>query len=134
MYTNNLNGDDMKMIMASNGHKKIKVSKNEWQSIGKKAGWMPTESSNEQDVSIWELLNDWNEEGYGIALISSDNKVIDPYIDASDYPNMTLDESENGATVTSEDHKGCFVIFHSGSLEDLVGQDYLPSNENDNLV
>ena len=30
----------MKIVTASNGKKKVKMSKNEWQSIGKKAGWM----------------------------------------------------------------------------------------------
>jgi len=32
----------MKIVTAKNGKKRIKISKNEWQSIGKKAGWMKT--------------------------------------------------------------------------------------------
>ena len=31
--------------MASNGKKKIKISKSEWQSIGKQAGWMKKANS-----------------------------------------------------------------------------------------
>ena len=30
----------MKIVTASNGKKKIKISRNEWKEIGKKAGWM----------------------------------------------------------------------------------------------
>ena len=32
----------MKIVTASNGKKKVKMSKKEWQGIGKKAGWIKT--------------------------------------------------------------------------------------------
>ena len=37
----------MKIVTASNGKKKVKMSKNEWQSIGKKAGWMSDQQNTE---------------------------------------------------------------------------------------
>ena len=32
----------MKIVTASNGKTKVKISKKEWESVGKKAGWMKT--------------------------------------------------------------------------------------------
>jgi len=160
----------MRIVTASNGKKKIKISKKEWEGIGKKAGWIKKATTEEElqksigssgtcpvcgeevnviditkdgrlvgsckdafsfekwNVTIWDLLDDWSEEGYGIALISPDDKVIDPYIDGSDYPDMVLDKSGNGAKVISGKHKGCYIMFHSGQLEDKVGQDAFSSN------
>ena len=79
-------------------------------------------------VSIWDFLNDWKDEGYGIALISPDDIVLDPYIDGSDYPDMMLDRSCNGASVVSDEHKGCCIIFHSGQLEGKIGKDWTSDN------
>ncbi len=117
----------MKIVIASNGKKKIKISKGEWYNIGKKAAWIK-ESAN---VTIWDLLDDWGEEGYGIALISPDNKVVSPYIDASDYPDMILNKSANGAKVISGKYKDYRIIFHSGQLEDRIGEEYFPKNIGD---
>jgi len=80
------------------------------------------------NTTIWDLLDDWEGEGYGIALIGTDDKVIDSYIDASDYPDMILDKSGNGAKVISGKHKGCYIVFHSGQLEDKVGQEWFPES------
>lgn len=99
---------------------KIKLSKSNWEKIGKKAGWI-----KQANVSIFELVEDWDGGGYGIALISPDDKVIDPYIDPSDYPDMILNKSCNGAKVIDGKYKDCRIIFHSGQLENKIGKDYL---------
>jgi len=79
--------------------------------------------------NLWTFLDDWGEEGYGIALIGPDDKVVDPYItDASEYPDMILDRSGDGAKVISGKYKGYYIKFHSGQLEDKVGQEWFPEH------
>jgi len=114
----------MKITKTASGKTEVRISKSEWINIGKKQGWMKKAQEN---ITIFDLINDWGEEGYGIALISPDNKVVDPYIDPSDYPDIILDRSANGAKVISGKHIGCFIIFHSGQLEDKIGEEYVSS-------
>jgi len=70
--------------------------------------------------TIFELVNDWENEGYGIALMESSgdrdiaDKVITPYIDPSDYPTMLIDKSCNGAKVTNMGQGEWYIMFHSG--------------------
>lgn len=158
----------MKIIKTASG--KYKLTKQTWEDIGKKAGWMKVAATEEElqksigenglcpvcgekvaitglttdgrligsckdafpfekwNVTVWDLLDDWGKEGYGIALISPDDKVVDPYIDASDYPDIILDKSGNGAKVISGDYKGYYIVFHSGQLEDKVGQEWFPES------
>lgn len=56
----------MKIIKTASGKKTIKISKKEWESIGKKAGWMQEEVEEYQDEfrkptypSADELLSDY---------------------------------------------------------------------------
>ncbi len=103
----------MKVVIASNGKKTIKMSKKEWQSIGEKAGWTK-KAKGDNPVSIFELVEDWKNEGYGIALVDrSTNKVVSPYVDPSDYPDLMFNFSGE-----SESTDGKYRIhFHSGVLE-----------------
>ena len=105
---------------------KITLSKIQWQSIGKKAGWIKT-AQNSEGVDIFQFIEDWGDQGYGIALISADGIILDPYIDPSDYPDMILNKSGNGAKVISGKNMGCMIMFHSGQLEGKVGQDWYDS-------
>jgi hypothetical protein len=116
----------MKIVTSQNGKKKIKISKSEWQSIGTKAKRIRQANT---EVTIWDFLEDWGKEGYGIALISPDDKVVDPYIvDGSDYPDMVLNASRDGAEVISGKYKGYYVKFHSGQFEEKVGKEWFPDN------
>ena len=45
----------MKIITASNGKQTVKMSKNEWTAIGKKAGWMKVAQGIQE-----ELVTDWS--------------------------------------------------------------------------
>jgi len=87
-------------------------------------GKKPKQSSKSEDVTIFELVANWEPEGYGIALISPDDIVVTAYIDPSDYPDMILDKNRNGAKVIGGKYKGYSVRFHSGGLEELVGKDW----------
>jgi len=124
---------------------KIKLSKQQWQFIGKKTGWMKKAVINddgyadggepytedemdlmekENGVSIFKLIEDWKDQGYGIALLSPDDIIIEPYIDPSDYPDMVLDKSGNGARIISGKYKGGMIMFHSGQFEDKIEQPF----------
>jgi hypothetical protein len=103
----------MKIVTASNGKKTVKMSKKEWQSIGKKAGW-EKKAQSKSPVSIFELVEDWKDEGYGIALIdTSTGKVVSPYVDPSDYPDLMFYFSGESKSTDGKYR----IHFHSGSLE-----------------
>jgi hypothetical protein len=106
---------------------KVKLSKSQWEEAGKKAGWMGKYQDVDKNVDIFEFMQDWGEGGYGIALISADDIILDPYIDPSDYPDMILSKSGNFATVVGGKNKGCKIIFHSGQFEGNVGKDWYDS-------
>lgn len=73
------------------------------------------EEGNENIVSIFDLVKDWENEGYGIALVdNATDKVVEPYVDPSDYPNLKFTKSCDGAM--SIDGK-YYIRFHSGKLE-----------------
>jgi len=75
-------------------------------------------------INIFDFINDWKDEGYGIALISPDDIVVDAYIDPSDYPQMILSYSGSGASAINPEHNGYWIKFHSGSLEHRIGKDW----------
>ena len=105
---------------------KIKLSKSQWELVGRKTGWM---KKADIEVTIWEFLDDWGEEGYGIALVNPDDEVVSPYItDGSDYPDMVLNKSGNYAKVISGKYKDYYIVFHSGQLEAKVGKEYFDEN------
>jgi len=79
-------------------------------------------AQDSNQVTIFDLVDDWENEGYGIALISPDHIIMDPYVDPSDYPDMFLSKSGNGAVVLDGEHKGCYILFHSGQLEGKTGE------------
>jgi hypothetical protein len=121
----------MKIIAKKKGKNKIVISKKSWQKIGRQAGWIRlTMNESKEPVTIWDFLNDWGQQGYGIALIDSDDKVVDPYVDAGDYPDMILDRSANGAIVLNPKWEGYYLIFHSGQLEGKIGEEYFSKNIN----
>ena len=96
---------------------KIELSREQWEKMGRKSGWM----GNNDRVSIFDLVQDWEEEGYGIALIDAEtDKVISSYVDPSDFPDVIFDKSGDGAR--SIDGK-YYIRFHSGVLEE--NPDYL---------
>jgi len=69
-----------------------------------------------KSVSIFDLVNDWKDEGYGIALLDYETgKVIQPYVDPSDFPNLIFDRSGNGAKSLDGKYQ---IIFHSSILEE----------------
>ena len=131
---------------------KIKLSKKQWELVGKKAGWIkkaqiiPDDGiadggepytdeemdlmEKENGVTIFKLIEDWKDQGYGIALISPSDIVIEPYIDPSDYPDMVLDKSGNGARVIDGKYKGYLIMFHSGQFEDKIGQPFSEDKRN----
>ena len=80
-----------------------------------------------KSIDIFQLVEDWGDQGYGIALISADGVILDAYIDPSDYPDMILNKSGNGAKVIGGKNTGCMIMFHSGQLEGKVGQDWYDS-------
>ena len=101
---------------------KIILSKSQWEEIGERAGWR--KEAQVKGVDIFQFIKDWENQGYGIALISPDDKIIDPYIDPSDYPDMVLNKSGNGARVISGKYKDYFIMFHSGQFEGNIGKDF----------
>ena len=76
-------------------------------------------------TTIFELVNSWGQEGYGIALINPDDEVVEPYIDPSDYPDIILDSNRTGANVIEGKYKNYYIIFHSGQLEEKIGKEWL---------
>lgn len=69
-----------------------------------------------QAISIFDLVQDWEGAGYGLALVDAKtDKVLQPYVDPSDYPNVMFTESRDGAK--SVDGK-YYIKFHSGVLEE----------------
>jgi hypothetical protein len=68
-----------------------------------------------QPVSIFDFVEQWNSEGYGIALVDKETDVvIEPYVDPSDYPALMFNSMKNGATSTCGKY---YIVFHSGCLE-----------------
>ena len=77
-----------------------------------------------EGITIFKLIEDWEDQGYGIALISPDDKIVEAYIDPSDYPDMILNKSGNGARVIGGKYKGYLIMFHSGQFEGNEGKDF----------
>ena len=65
--------------------------------------------------SIFDFCETWKNAGYGIALVTNNKKVITPYIDPSDYPNMFVNSLNNNAKVINVE---ATLTFHSGCLEE----------------
>lgn len=93
------------------------------------------ESEVEKTYDIFEFCKEWEDSGYGVALVCHDeeclerekedpqavcpDKVIDPYVDPSDYPDMILDSlSGNAEVISPEEFKGCELELHGGGLEE----------------
>jgi len=95
----------MKIVKAASGKQAVKMSKKEWQSIGKKAGWMKTADFGEDPSTTFEYHINLDERGEFFA----------------DVRNSQTDE-------TVFEIKG-FEIFEEGymsSADDVAGlKDYL---------
>jgi len=71
---------------------------------------------NKTPVSIFEFVECWKDEGYGIALVDKETDiVIAPYVDPSDYPTLMFTSLNNGSYSTCGKY---YLTFHSGCLED----------------
>jgi hypothetical protein len=77
-----------------------------------------TSTLSHSETSIFDLVSDWNNEGYAIALVDQEGIVIDPFIDPSDYPDMMLHKNGNGAHVLNGQEQGYMILFHSGQLKE----------------
>jgi len=76
----------MKITTASSGKKRVKISKSEWESIGKKAGWM--------NRSIREKLN-WKDRSELESILES--------VGIASYPNETDDDLKDAIISNIED-------------------------------
>ena len=76
-------------------------------------------------VTFRTFRKDWGKEGYGIALMQGD-KVINPYLgywmDEDEFGNPHLSHSGDKATVLDGKYKGCYIIFHSGMMEEIYNK------------
>jgi CO/xanthine dehydrogenase Mo-binding subunit len=64
----------MKVIKTASGKKTIKLSKSEWQSIGKKAGWMKKAEKNVGSALAFSVEEKVGGDGGGWLNISFDKK------------------------------------------------------------
>ena len=48
----------MKVIKTANGKKTIKISKREWESVGKKAGWIKSAYTSEESREWAKMVSD----------------------------------------------------------------------------
>ena len=70
---------------------------------------------NKSPVSIFEYVEHWKNEGYGIALVDKSNDIVlAPYVDPSDYPTLMFTSLGNGGHSTCGKY---YLTFHSGCLE-----------------
>jgi hypothetical protein len=82
---------------------------------------MPTEQISSQSTqSIFEFVADWEPEGYGLALIDTDDNVVTAYIDPSDYPEMIVEKGSK--IIYPTEYNGYFIMKHSGQLEENIGK------------
>lgn len=66
-------------------------------------------------VSIFEFVDQNEGGGYGLALMDAEtDKVIEPYVDPSDYPDLMFTSAKDGARSTCGKY---YIQFHSGCLE-----------------
>ena len=67
-------------------------------------------------VSIFDFVEHWKNEGYGIALVEKTTQiVVAPYVDPSDYPDLMFRSLNNGTSSVCGKYT---LVFHSGCLED----------------
>lgn len=66
-------------------------------------------------ISIFEFVQYWEQEGYGIALVDKETDIVlAPYVDPSDYPTLMFKTYNNGSNSTCGKY---YLTFHSGCLE-----------------
>jgi hypothetical protein len=81
----------MKIVTASNGKKTLKMSKKEWENIGKKAGWKVAQNYDPSEywmsfdtdygrLGSWELASfrPWYKKTYGIDPYQTKSSATDP--------------------------------------------------------
>ncbi len=81
---------------------------------------MPTEQTSKSTQSIFEFVADWEPEGYGLALIDTDDNVVTAYIDPSDYPEMIVEKGSK--IIYPTEYNGYSIMKHSGQLEKNIGK------------
>jgi len=82
-------------------------------------------TTSAKPISIFDLIADWEGQGYGLALVDAKtDKVIEPYVDGSDYPDVMFKDSRDGAKSTDGKY---YIKFHSGILEE--DPDYLTDKQ-----
>ena len=67
----------MKIIKTANGKSKVKLSRKEWEGIGKQAGWM-TPPSVANDTETWNGVNEFKQSPEGKQVIESLQDIADP--------------------------------------------------------
>jgi hypothetical protein len=73
----------MKILKTASGKQTIKISKSEWTSIGKKAGWMtPPEEGSRLPMPLYDDINEINGK-----IMSWVEKYMDNY-DSKDWENV----------------------------------------------
>ena len=83
-----------------------------------------------EPCSLHDLVEAWQDEGYSIALVDiASNKVIDPYVDPSDYPGLMFKGCRNGSASTDGKYR---IVFHSGQLK--AGKDWFSHNESKSYI
>jgi hypothetical protein len=87
----------------------------------------------ETPVSIFDFVERWKDEGYGIALMDAEtDKVVQPYVDPSDFPDLQFVGARDGARSTDGKY---YIRFHSGVLEEdpnaLNKPPYVPGSMKD---
>lgn len=75
-----------------------------------------------------ESIFDYEEEnranGYGVAFIDPNGRILTPYIDPSDYPDLEVQTSQtspNGKGIGK--YEGYLLLLHSGVAEDWYSRD-----------
>jgi len=90
----------------------------------KKGGEETSKTEVKEVYSIFDVVKNITEGGYGGALIEKEtDKILAEYVDPSDYPDLEFSFSHGGKDTTGK----YFIIPHSGQLE---GEEYYSQQKN----
>ena len=104
----------MKIVTASNGKKRVKISKSEWQSIGKKAGWITAglkERNDEVHKKCMGLINNAQLDDEGkMKLFDAYQELLESYDSFPNVYRLLKDELARleGREPEEVDHKEAF--------------------------
>lgn len=93
----------MKIIKTASGKKTIKISKKEWESIGKKAGWMKKAKFGEyMENEGGEIWNRWKSKGY---LKGANEPTAEQAIEFNNWVENLIDSGNTQFMPVDEDHR-----------------------------